>query len=267
MSQALGFGFRCGFLGLLHMEIVQERLEREFDQDLITTAPSVVYEVELGDKTVIQVENPSKMPDLGRINEIREPIVTVHLYMPQDYVGPVMTLANLKRGNQINMAYHGRQVMLTYEMPLAEIVLDFFDKLKSVSRGYASMDYEFKEYRAADVVKVDILLNGDKVDALSIIVHRTQSAYRSRAVVAKMRELISRQMYDVAIQAAIGANIIARETIKALRKNVLAKCYGGDVSRKRKLLEKQKAGKKRMKQIGSVEVPQEAFLAILQVDD
>ena len=267
VSQALGFGFRCGFLGLLHMEIVQERLEREFDQDLITTAPSVVYEVEMGDGTVIQVENPSKMPDLGRIAEIREPIVTVHLYMPQDYVGPVMTLANLKRGNQINMAYHGRQVMLTYEMPLAEIVLDFFDKLKSVSRGYASMDYEFKEYRAADVVKVDILLNGDKVDALSIIVHRSQSQYRSRAVVAKMRELISRQMYDVAIQAAIGANIIARETIKALRKNVLAKCYGGDISRKRKLLEKQKAGKKRMKQIGSVEVPQEAFLAILQVDD
>jgi len=267
VSQALGFGFRCGFLGLLHMEIVQERLEREFDQDLITTAPSVVYEVELGSGEVIHVENPSKMPDLGRINEIREPIVTVHLYMPQDYVGPVMTLANLKRGNQINMAYHGRQVMLTYEMPLAEIVLDFFDKLKSVSRGYASMDYEFKEYRAADVVKVDILLNGDKVDALSIIVHRSQSQYRSRAVVAKMRELISRQMYDVAIQAAIGANIIARETIKALRKNVLAKCYGGDISRKRKLLEKQKAGKKRMKQIGSVEVPQEAFLAILQVDD
>ncbi|CAG1019810.1 Elongation factor 4 [Burkholderiaceae bacterium] len=267
VSQALGFGFRCGFLGLLHMEIVQERLEREFDQDLITTAPSVVYEVELGNGEVIHVENPSKMPDLGRINEIREPIVTVHLYMPQDYVGPVMTLANVKRGNQINMAYHGRQVMLTYEMPLAEIVLDFFDKLKSVSRGYASMDYEFKEYRAADVVKVDILLNGDKVDALSIIVHRSQSQYRSRAVVAKMRELISRQMYDVAIQAAIGANIIARETIKALRKNVLAKCYGGDISRKRKLLEKQKAGKKRMKQIGSVEVPQEAFLAILQVDD
>ncbi len=267
VSQALGFGFRCGFLGLLHMEIVQERLEREFDQDLITTAPSVVYEVELNDKTVIQIENPSKMPDLGRINEIREPIVTVQLYMPQDYVGPVMTLANLKRGNQLNMAYHGRQVMLTYEMPLAEIVLDFFDKLKSVSRGYASMDYEFKEYRAADVVKVDILLNGDTVDALSIIVHRSQSQYRSRAVVAKMRELISRQMYDVAIQAAIGSNIIARETIKALRKNVLAKCYGGDISRKRKLLEKQKAGKKRMKQIGSVEVPQEAFLAILQVDD
>ncbi|MFM2448363.1 MAG: hypothetical protein RIS44_813 [Pseudomonadota bacterium] len=267
VSQALGFGFRCGFLGLLHMEIVQERLEREFDQDLITTAPSVVYEVQLGNGDVVQVDNPSKMPDLGRINEIREPIVTVHLYMPQDYVGPVMTLANQKRGNQLNMAYHGRQVMLTYEMPLAEIVLDFFDKLKSVSRGYASMDYEFKEYRAADVVKVDILLNGDKVDALSIIVHRAQSQFRSRAVVAKMRELISRQQYDVAIQAAIGANIIARETIKALRKNVIAKCYGGDISRKRKLLDKQKAGKKRMKQIGSVEVPQEAFLAILQVED
>ena len=267
VSQALGFGFRCGFLGLLHMEIVQERLEREFDQDLITTAPSVVYQVVRADGEVIMVENPSKMPDQGRLEEIREPIVTVHLYMPQDYVGPVMTLANQKRGVQMNMAYHGRQVMLTYEMPLGEIVLDFFDKLKSVSRGYASMDYEFKEYRASDVVKVDILLNGEKVDALSIIVHRSQSQYRGRAVVAKMREIISRQMYDVAIQAAIGANIIARETIKALRKNVLAKCYGGDVSRKRKLREKQKAGKKRMKQIGSVEVPQEAFLAILQVED
>ncbi|HSV68778.1 MAG TPA: translation elongation factor 4 [Methylibium sp.] len=269
VSQALGFGFRCGFLGLLHMEIVQERLEREFDQDLITTAPSVVYEVQLGgvDGEVILVENPSKMPEIGKIAEIREPIVTVQLYMPQDYVGPVMTLANQKRGVQLNMAYHGRQVHLTYELPLAEIVLDFFDKLKSVSRGYASMDYEFKEYRAADVVKVDILINGDRVDALSIIVHRGQSQFRGRAVAAKMREQIPRQMYDVAIQAAIGANIIARENIKALRKNVLAKCYGGDITRKKKLLEKQKAGKKRMKQIGTVEVPQEAFLAILQVDD
>jgi GTP-binding protein LepA len=267
VSQALGFGFRCGFLGLLHMEIVQERLEREFDQDLITTAPSVVYQVVKGDGEVIMVENPAKMPDQGRLQEIREPIVTVHLYMPQEYVGPVMTLANQKRGVQINMAYHGRQVMLTYDLPLGEIVLDFFDKLKSVSRGYASMDYTFKEYRPSDVVKVDILLNGDKVDALSIIVHRSQSQYRGRAVVAKMREIISRQMFDVAIQATIGANIIARETVKALRKNVLAKCYGGDISRKKKLLEKQKAGKKRMKQIGSVEVPQEAFLAILQVEE
>jgi GTP-binding protein LepA len=267
VSQALGFGFRCGFLGLLHMEIVQERLEREFDQDLITTAPSVVYQVELNDDTVLMVENPSKMPDPGRIREIREPIVTVTLYMPQDYVGPVMTLCNQKRGVQKNMAYHGRQVMLTYELPLAEIVLDFFDKLKSISRGYASMDYEFKEYRASDVVKVDLLINGDRVDALSIIVHRAQSQHRGRGVASKMREQIPRQMYDVAIQAAIGANIIARENIKALRKNVLAKCYGGDITRKKKLLEKQKAGKKRMKQIGSVEVPQQAFLAILQVDD
>jgi len=267
VSQALGFGFRCGFLGLLHMEIVQERLEREFDQDLVTTAPSVVYEVELNDGTVLQVENPSKMPDQGRIREIREPIVTVQLYMPQDSVGPVMTLANQKRGVQMNMAYHGKQVHLTYELPLAEIVLDFFDKLKSVSRGYASMDYEFKEYRAADVVKVDIMINGDKVDPLAMIVHRVQSQHRGREVAAKMRKLIPRQMYDVAIQASIGANIIAREDVKALRKNVLAKCYGGDITRKRKLLEKQKAGKKRMKQIGTVEVPQEAFLAILQVED
>jgi GTP-binding protein LepA len=267
VSQALGFGFRCGFLGLLHMEIVQERLEREFDQDLITTAPSVIYEVMTSDGVVTKVENPAKMPEQGKMVEIREPIVTVHLYMPQEYVGAVMTLANQKRGIQLDMTYAGRQVKLTYEIPLGEIVLDFFDKLKSVSRGYASMDYEFKEFRVADVVKVDILLNGEKVDALSIIVHRSQSQYRGRAVVAKMREIIARQQFDVAIQAAIGATIIARESLKALRKNVIAKCYGGDISRKKKLLEKQKAGKKRMKQIGSVEVPQEAFLAILQVQD
>ena len=227
----------------------------------------MVYQVLRGDGELLEVENPAKMPEVGRIQEIREPIVTVHLYMPQEYVGAVMTLANQKRGVQMNMAYHGKQVMLTYELPLGEIVLDFFDKLKSVSRGYASMDYEFKEYRPSDVVKVDIMLNGEKVDALSIIVHRSQSQFRARAVVAKMREIISRQQFDVAIQAAIGANIIARETVKALRKNVIAKCYGGDISRKRKLLDKQKAGKKRMKQIGSVEVPQEAFLAILQVDE
>ncbi|SEA24524.1 translation elongation factor 4 [Paraburkholderia sartisoli] len=267
VSQALGFGFRCGFLGLLHMEIVQERLEREFDMDLITTAPTVVYEVLQRDGTVIMVENPAKMPDPSRIEEVREPIVTVNLYMPQEYVGSVITLCTTKRGNQINMQYHGRQVQLTYEIPMGEIVLDFFDRLKSTSRGYASMDYEFKEYRAADVVKVDMLINGDKVDALSVIVHRSQSQYRGREVASKMRELIPRQMYDVAIQATIGANIIARENIKALRKNVLAKCYGGDISRKKKLLEKQKAGKKRMKQVGSVEIPQEAFLAILRVED
>jgi GTP-binding protein LepA len=267
VSQALGFGFRCGFLGLLHMEIVQERLEREFDMDLITTAPTVIYEVVQRDGTLLMVDNPSKMPDPSKIEEIREPIVTVNLYMPQEYVGSVITLCTQKRGVQINMSYHGKQVMLTYEMPMAEIVLDFFDRLKSTSRGYASMDYEFKEYRAADVVKVDMLINSEKVDALAIIVHRSNSQYRGRAVSAKMRELIPRQMFDVAIQAAIGANIIARENVKALRKNVLAKCYGGDISRKRKLLEKQKAGKKRMKQVGSVEIPQEAFLAILQVED
>jgi GTP-binding protein LepA len=267
VSQALGFGFRCGFLGLLHMEIVQERLEREFDMDLITTAPTVIYEVVMKDGSILMVDNPSKMPDTVKIEEIREPIVTVNLYMPQEYVGAVITLCTSKRGLQTNMSYHGKQVQLTYEIPMAEVVLDFFDKLKSTSRGYASMDYEFKEYRQADVVKVDMLINSEKVDALAIIVHRANSQYRGRAVAAKMRELIPRQMFDVAIQAAIGVNIISRENVKALRKNVLAKCYGGDISRKRKLLEKQKAGKKRMKQVGSVEIPQEAFLAILQVDD
>jgi GTP-binding protein LepA len=267
VSQALGFGFRCGFLGLLHMDVVQERLEREFDQDLITTAPTVVYEVMMRDGTMIKVDNPSKMPEVSKIDEVREPIVTVNLYMPQEYVGAVITLCTSKRGVQMDMSYHGRQVKLVYEIPMAEIVLDFFDRLKSTSRGYASMDYEFKEYRAADVVKVDMLINGEKVDALAIIVHRANAAYRGRQVAAKMRELIPRQMFDVAIQAAIGATIISRENVKAMRKNVLAKCYGGDITRKKKLLEKQKAGKKRMKQVGSVEIPQEAFLAILQVEE
>jgi GTP-binding protein LepA len=266
VSQALGFGFRCGFLGLLHMDIVQERLEREFDMDLITTAPTVIYEIVLKGGEVIQVENPSKMPDPDKMEEIREPIVSVTVFTPQEYVGAVMTLCNGKRGMQTNLAYHGRQVHLTYDMPMNEIVLDFFDKLKSTSRGYASMDYDFVEYRASDVIKMDILVNAEKVDALSLIVHRSVALYRGREVAAKMRELIPRQMFDVAIQAAIGGNIIARENIKALRKNVLAKCYGGDISRKRKLLEKQKAGKKRMKQVGSVEIPQEAFLAVLQID-
>lgn len=267
VSQALGFGFRCGFLGLLHMEIVQERLEREFDMDLITTAPTVIYEVTQRDGTTIMVDNPSKMPEPSKIEEIREPIVTVNLYMPQEYVGSVITLCTQKRGIQMDMSYHGKQVKLVYDMPMAEIVLDFFDRLKSTSRGYASMDYEFKENRASDVVKVDMLINSEKVDALAIIVHRTAAQFRGRAVAAKMRELIPRQMFDVAIQAAIGANIISRENVKAMRKNVLAKCYGGDITRKRKLLEKQKAGKKRMKQVGSVEIPQEAFLAILQVEE
>jgi GTP-binding protein LepA len=266
-STALGFGFRCGFLGLLHMEIVQERLEREYDMDLITTAPTVVYELLLKNGEVVQIENPSRLPEPSRIEEIREPIITVNLLMPQDYVGPVMTLCNSKRGVQKNMQYMGRQVMLSYEMPLNEVVLDFFDKLKSVSRGYASMDYEFLEFRAAELVKLDIMVNGDRVDALSLIVHRANSLYRGRQLCAKMRELIPRQMFDVAVQAAIGANIIARETVKAMRKNVLAKCYGGDITRKKKLLEKQKEGKKRMKQVGNVEIPQEAFLAILRVED
>ncbi|MCL2589589.1 MAG: translation elongation factor 4 [Betaproteobacteria bacterium] len=267
VSQALGFGFRCGFLGLLHMDIVQERLEREFDMNLITTSPTVVYEVVLNNGEAVRVENPAKLPEPGKYQDIREPIITVTIFMPQEFVGPVLTLCNQKRGAQVDMRYHGRQVQLVYELPMSEVVMDFFDKLKSVSRGYASLDYEFKEYRSADLVKLDMMVAGEKVDALSVIVHRSNAQYRGRELATRLRKLIPRQMFDVAVQAAIGTHIISRETIKALRKNVLAKCYGGDITRKKKLLEKQKEGKKRMKQVGNVEIPQEAFLAVLRTDE
>ncbi len=263
-SQALGFGFRCGFLGLLHMDIVQERLEREYGMHLITTAPSVVYEVKLRDGTLEQVSNPARLPPPETIEEFREPIMACKIFVPQEYVGPVISLCTDKRGTQTNMHYSARHVVISYDLPLNEVVMDFFDRLKSMTRGYGSLDYEFKEYRPADMVRLDILVNGDKVDALSSMVHRSASQHRGRELVTKLRSLIPRQMFDVAIQAAIGGHIIARENVKALRKNVIAKCYGGDVSRKRKLLDKQKEGKKRMKQVGAVEIPQEAFLAVLQ---
>ncbi len=264
-SQALGLGFRCGFLGMLHMEIVQERLEREYDLSLISTAPTVIYEVLASNGEVIQVDNPSKLPDAGKIEELREPIIVANILLPQEYVGNVISLCIEKRGVQRKMLYIGNQVSLEYEMPMNEVVMDFFDRLKSVSRGYASLDYHFIRFQAADLVKLDLLINSERVDALSVIVHREQAQYRGRELAEKMREIIPRQMFDVAIQAAIGAHVVARSNVKALRKNVTAKCYGGDISRKRKLLEKQKAGKKRMKQVGSVEIPQEAFMAILQV--
>ncbi|WP_336885042.1 translation elongation factor 4 [Candidatus Methylomicrobium oryzae] len=265
-SQALGFGFRCGFLGMLHMEIVQERLEREYDVDLITTAPTVVYEVVTHGGEVVMVDNPAKLPEVGSIEEIREPIIRANIFVPQDYLGSVINLCIEKRGVQKDMQFVGRQVSIHYEMPLSEVVLDFFDRLKSVSRGFASFDYEFLRFQEAPLVKLDVLINGDKVDALSVIVHRDQSQSRGRDLVEKMKDLIPKQMYEVAIQAAIGAKIIARSTVKAMRKNVTAKCYGGDITRKKKLLEKQKAGKKRMKQVGNIEIPQEAFLAVLQLN-
>ncbi|HFD12286.1 MAG TPA: elongation factor 4 [Crenotrichaceae bacterium] len=264
-STALGFGFRCGFLGTLHMEIIQERLEREYNLDLITTAPTVIYQALTTNGDIVKVDNPAKLPDAGKISEIQEPIVEANILVPQDYVGSVISLCVDKRGIQKNMLYVGNQVSLTYEMPLSEIVLDFFDRIKSVSRGYASFDYEFKRFQATPLIKLDVLINGDPVDALSIIVHRDDAQSRGRDLVDKMKELIPRQMFEVAIQAAIGSKVIARSTVKALRKNVTAKCYGGDISRKRKLLEKQKAGKKRMKQVGSIEIPQDAFLAVLQI--
>jgi len=266
-SVALGFGFRCGFLGLLHMEIVQERLEREYDLDLVTTAPSVRYRCHLTDNTTFEIDNPSKMPDGSRLAFVEEPFIRATIHLPHEYIGAVLQLCEEKRGVQRSIQYLGSQVQISYELPLAEVVLDFFDRLKSVSRGYASLDYHFVRFEAGPFVRLDILVNGDKVDSLSLIVHRSVADRRGRELVEKMRELIPRQQFDVAIQAAVGAQIIARSTVKALRKNVLAKCYGGDVSRKRKLLEKQKEGKKRMKQIGRVEIPQEAFLAVLQLND